>query len=139
MRAWCQRNPEKRRSQTRKALQRYKDKMGKEGMRALSHKYHRTAVGRFNQSKSLAKRRRLTWLLTREEFSALIGSSCTYCEGPLPETSLGLDRIDNSKGYEIGNVLPCCTSCNRMRNNFLTVEETMLLAQYLRQIRSRLS
>jgi hypothetical protein len=24
----------------------------------------------------------------------------------------GLDRVDNGKGYEIDNVVPCCKECN---------------------------
>ena len=24
----------------------------------------------------------------------------------------GIDRVDNNRGYEIENVVPCCTSCN---------------------------
>jgi hypothetical protein len=32
----------------------------------------------------------------------------------------GVDRIDSSKGYFIGNVVPCCSMCNRMKCNFTT-------------------
>jgi hypothetical protein len=104
-------------------------------MRAKYRAHHRTLVGRFNAAKAVAKRRKLTWLLSREDFRALIGGVCTYCDGALPVTGIGLDRIENSIGYEVGNVLPCCTYCNRMRNDFLTVEETMLLAHYLCELR----
>jgi hypothetical protein len=27
----------------------------------------------------------------------------------------GLDRVDNARGYESGNVVPCCDPCNRMK------------------------
>lgn len=36
---------------------------------------------------------------------------------------MGLDRKDNSLGYIIDNVLPCCGDCNKVRNTVLTVEE----------------
>jgi len=30
----------------------------------------------------------------------------------------GLDRADNSKGYELDNVVPCCGRCNRAKNAY---------------------
>ena len=47
-------------------------------------------------------------------------SVCHYC-GCLPQRtsygicSLGLDRLDNTKGYIRGNVVPCCGRCNTMK------------------------
>ena len=35
---------------------------------------------------------------------------------------LTLERIDNNKGYTIGNVVPCCKICNHAKNN-LTIQE----------------
>ena len=72
-----------------------------------------------------AKKRELTWDLTKQQFKALTQLPCTYC-GILPEathateklynTNLfrynGIDRVDNNKGYEISNCVPCCSICN---------------------------
>jgi hypothetical protein len=61
--------------------------------------------------------------LTRSEFEVLIASNCHYCGSP-PVTELrkkgvapgwkynGVDRLDNARGYESGNVVPCCRTCN---------------------------
>jgi hypothetical protein len=27
----------------------------------------------------------------------------------------GIDRVDSSMGYVAGNVVPCCSTCNRMK------------------------
>jgi hypothetical protein len=49
---------------------------------------------------------------------------CHYCGGMLlDETGCGLDRRNNSIGYTIENVLPCCGVCNQIRNVHLTVKE----------------
>ena len=61
--------------------------------------------------------------LTKEEFVALSSQECFYCGEPPKEVSgrhdwhprvlaNGLDRIDPSKGYLVGNVVPCCGTCN---------------------------
>lgn len=61
-----------------------------------------------------AKKRDLPYRLTREQFMSFWQKPCTYC-GDAIET-VGLDRIDNAKGYVIGNVTPCCGTCNAMKS-----------------------
>ena len=39
---------------------------------------------------------------------------CHYCGGEV-EQRLGLDRVDNAKGYVPGNVVQCCLTCNQMK------------------------
>jgi len=62
-----------------------------------------------------------------KEFERLTSSPCHYC-GALPQTISdrrpsdpylwnGLDRVDSNKGYTIDNVVPCCTICNRAKND----------------------
>lgn len=46
---------------------------------------------------------------------------CTYCGDKI--ATIGLDRIDNDKGYTVDNVVPCCGDCNWTRNNIWTYEE----------------
>ena len=52
---------------------------------------------------------------------------CHYCNYQLGQqsNSSGLDRLDSSKGYIKDNVVSCCYKCNRIKNNFLTEEETL--------------
>lgn len=51
--------------------------------------------------------------LPRDFAYKLMTKCCTYCrKPPTDECPNGLDRIDNSKGHILGNVLPCCHQCN---------------------------
>jgi len=34
----------------------------------------------------------------------------------------GIDRIDSNKGYEFGNVVPCCYHCNLAKSDYTTEE-----------------
>jgi hypothetical protein len=36
---------------------------------------------------------------------------CKYCG----QEAKGVDRVDNNKGYLIGNMVPCCWVCNKMK------------------------
>ena len=87
----------------------------------------------FGLYKKSAKERGYTFLLTADEFRFLTEQACHYC-GALPEIKFraasgtngnyygnGVDRIDNTSGYEPGNVVPCCTQCN-IAKGVLTVE-----------------
>lgn len=90
----------------------------------------------YNQTKSKAKSRKLSWDLTKEQYLAIRKQLCTYCQGSLPPSSGGLDRIDNSKGYSVDNVLPCCVACNQLRNNKLTVDEMKYVMKCLKEYRA---
>jgi hypothetical protein len=43
----------------------------------------------------------------------------------------GLDRIDSSKGYEYGNVVPCCGECNAMKSK-LPLDVFLALVERIR-------
>ena len=59
-------------------------------------------------------------------------NSCVYCG----ETdNLGLDRLDNSKGHTIDNVVACCFVCNTARANNFTHEEMLELGKTIREIK----
>lgn len=91
---------------------------------------------RFTRTKYAAVKRGLSWSLSKEDFINLISKPCHYCQDSLVNYQQGgLDRIDNSLGYEFDNVLPCCTICNKMRNEYLTVREMELVASYIKEIR----
>lgn len=74
-----------------------------------------------------AKTRGWDYSLTDEYAEHLLVSDCFYC-GSSPsvknETQSGIfvhggiDRIDSSKGYVLGNVVPACWMCNCMKNKF---------------------
>lgn len=67
---------------------------------------------RFYNLKSCAKTRGILVALTFEEYESIVSSSCHWCDGELPKTGGGIDRLDNSIGYSFDNCVPCCTQCN---------------------------
>jgi hypothetical protein len=100
----------------------------------------------YRHYKIAAKRRNHTFSLSKEEFSKLILSNCHYC-GIIPSNDKqidkarnfvsmfsynGIDRINNSKGYELGNVVPCCKTCN-LGKHTQTYEEFI---EYLERVKN---
>lgn len=86
--------------------------------------WQRVEENRFIVFKQIARRRNLEVTITLEQFKLLLNSPCYYWSSHTkPEVGSGLDRIDNSLGYHITNVLPCCTKCNISRQDNFTVEE----------------
>jgi hypothetical protein len=65
----------------------------------------------FKRYQNNAKNRSISFEITFEQFCAFWGRPCRYC-GSLIET-IGLDRMDNSRGYSLGNLFPCCYRCNQ--------------------------
>ncbi len=101
-------------------------------------RFSRTNHGKFLHSQGTAKRRDIPWRLSEEEYLAIIAVPCAYCENRLGTPVLtcgGLDRIDNTIGYELGNVVSCCAICNRLRSDLLTTDEMKSVAQLLIRLR----
>lgn len=81
-----------------------------------------------------ANERCFEFQLTKEEFSTLTLSNCHYCgvepkqvirtKTSTPYTYNGVDRADNSVGYIMSNVVPCCGICN-------LAKRTMKLEEFL--------
>lgn len=65
--------------------------------------------------KSGAKKRNISYNLTDDDVKSIISKPCVYCGKEIAE---GIDRVDSMKGYEKGNVVPCCGICNKMKNNY---------------------
>jgi hypothetical protein len=51
-----------------------------------------------------------------EIFKSLVTSACYYCNHISETETIGIDRVDNSKGYIKENCVPCCWKCNRMKH-----------------------
>lgn len=83
----------------------------------------KTPTRRYSRAKDCAKASGHQWTLTIEEYSHLITLPCYYCSGPIPETGIALDRIDNAKEYQTGNVVSCCFVCNTAKMNYFTFDE----------------
>ena len=113
--------------------------------------YHRESISKpngvaaFNELlknyRSRARRAGREFSLTEKEFRELTQRDCYYC-GAAPNTICvrvkstgsyvynGLDRIDAAKGYTLDNVVPCCSMCNRAKDDH-TREEFLSWARRL--------
>lgn len=78
------------------------------------------------QYKRHAIDRNLEWPLTDDDVKNIILQPCHYCGEEKTNCVItkhckegfyynGIDRMDNSKGYYLDNVVPCCSKCNRAK------------------------
>lgn len=87
----------------------------------------------FLQCRSGAKARDLEFRITEAEFLGLCTMRCSYCGCQPKEATYrtskkfsrkrvgtgvyahGVDRVNNSIGYVLDNLVPCCFECNKMK------------------------
>jgi hypothetical protein len=79
-----------------------------------THKYEKTPVQRYSTYQKGAIFRQLEFNLSFEQFMEFWQKPCYYC-GDLHET-IGIDRLLNSKGYIIDNIVSCCKVRNFMKH-----------------------
>jgi hypothetical protein len=80
------------------------------------------------------KKKGLVSDLTVEWFKENITSQpCTYCGST---EKIGCDRVDNNKGHNMDNVIPCCDLCNQTRSNNFTVAEMIRIGSVIKQIKA---
>ena len=91
----------------------------------------RTVSQQHGAYKASANTRDLECTLTREDIENLIFSHCFFCGSPPKRVFTlgqgqwardsvpvsGIDRIDSSAGYVLGNVLSCCSYCNYLKGD----------------------
>lgn len=88
--------------------------------------------------KTSAKLRKLKFNLNDEDFKNLLTNNCFYCN-QIPYMIVttysgsikynGIDRLDNSIGYEIENCVSCCKPCNIAKHN---INKNMIYKLYHR-------
>jgi hypothetical protein len=88
----------------------------------------------------LARKKKIFWNLSADEFHQLTQGACTYCGEPPAHKSRfyvynGIDRKDNARGYEIGNCVPCCGLCNMTKGDRYSYAEMLCLGKTVRVIR----
>lgn len=94
-----------------------------------------TVSARYSKLKSSAKNRGLEVTLTKPEYSSARVGVCYYCSGAITPTAIGLDRLDNTRGYHLDNVVACCGPCNQVRGHNLSVMEMQAVAKLLNLMR----
>ena len=76
-------------------------------------KFRASLKGRYHAYRNNAAQRGIEFTLTPEQFSSFWQQACSYCAAEIK--LVGLDRVDNKRGYESGNVVSCCSPCNYMK------------------------
>lgn len=66
-----------------------------------------------NEYHRRAGKKGVPFTLSYEEFLVYWQKPCSYCGTEI--ATIGLDRVDNAKGYESANVVPCCAHCNALK------------------------
>lgn len=93
--------------------------------------------------KDRAKKKKLKFSLSKEEFKDLISKNCEYCDS-IPSNFLkkkksnggitynGIDRLDNNKGYIKENCITACEICNKAKRDLTLKEFTEWLSKMIR-------
>lgn len=107
-------------------------KRNKDRLRIKMADYAKTPTERYRQIKRRAKIRDVGLAITKSEFIYWFNSQadvCHYCGSPLTGYENGslrgltVDRKDNTKPYELGNLALACMRCNVMKGSWLTEEQ----------------
>jgi len=112
IRKYKENNKEKIRSCNREYYKHNKKKKRKYNKKYIEE-YKQTPDYKWSVYKTSAKKRKLELNLTFEEFITFWQKPCSYCGDKI--LTIGLDRVNNMKGYSMKNVTSCCTRCNKMK------------------------
>ena len=85
-----------------------------------AREYNLSLKGKYTVYKRRAKIKDLEFTLTLEQFASFWQVPCSYCKRAVD--TIGIDRIDSSRGYVLDNCASACTRCNVMKLD-QTVEE----------------
>lgn len=111
-------------------------------------KYSKTSKGIYANLKSSCVRKKNSRLvISRKDFIEWYDSQekkCCYCNITQSDWIKGkdkrhkwykrltIDRIDNNKGYEVGNIALCCQLCNSIKNDFFSHSEMIKIGQIIK-------
>lgn len=91
---------------------RYYKEYGCDGEEYEQKHHDKSRIAKIKQG---AKDRNIEYLLTDWEVKELLHKECYYCGQPHAD---GIDRIDSKGNYFFLNCVPCCSTCNIMKNKF---------------------
>jgi hypothetical protein len=95
----------------------------------------------FTRYKDGAKLRNYAFDLSKDDFIKITQQNCHYCgcepyliNNPKSNSGKfvynGIDRVDNTKGYILDNVVPCCKRCNVAKHN-MTYDDFIKLVKQI--------
>lgn len=107
------------------AGQKHRDDARRAEKRAENHALARRPTVRYRRFVARAQKRGVPCEISFEQWRLLVlcDARCHYCDGPMPDTGCGLDRVDCRDGYVLANVVPCCGWCNVAKGMLLTHDE----------------
>jgi len=127
---------EYRQGETYKEIKRNYYKTNTEKILADNAAWRQTFKGRLLSYKRAAKKRNVDWFLSDEEFKTFWQQPCSYC-GDEIET-IGIDRVDNTKGYYLENCTPCCSTCNTMKMSLSTEDFVKKIKKIITNLKEKL-
>jgi len=107
-------NKEKEKIRSRKKYLKYK-KENPEIFKKWYRNYKDKPKAKYKGYKNNARIRGIEFKITLDEFYEFWQRPCSYCGAKIE--FIGIDRIDNTKGYIKGNLKSCCEWCNKMKMN----------------------
>jgi hypothetical protein len=95
----------------------------------------------YSRLKASAKKRNIPFDLTVSQLYSLswpvtcpiLNIPLRFNKGLVQDNSYSIDRIDNSKGYSIDNIIIISYKANRLKNNG-TIEELKLIQEFYQQL-----
>ena len=72
---------------------------------------------KFDSYKYRADSRKIKFTLTFQQFDKIVKKDCHYCKTTVVDKPMGIDRVDNKKGYILSNSVSCCWTCNRAKSD----------------------
>ena len=94
-----------------RACKRIRERNSKRRPRTIEELYHQPAYS-YCCFVSNCKRRGITVLITREQYTEIRSRPCHYCGRVNGGKVGGIDRIDPNGVYEYTNCHPSCSRCN---------------------------
>lgn len=96
----------------------------------------------YTQYSKCASKRGFSFNLTADQFLEIANQPCVYCTACATNTATrkqysvkvwcynGIDRVNSSLSYGIGNVVACCKACNAAKSD--SELSTFLAGEWLR-------
>ncbi len=89
-------------------------------------------ITRYKNYCTVDRRNKFPCTISRKDAIELMKNPCYWCRES--EAQIGLDRIDNSQGHSITNVVPCWAKCKQIRGD-IPFEAMEVLQPALKKIR----
>jgi len=94
------------------------DKERSNRLRNYKEERKKNIAGHIKEYHDNAMKRGREYVLSPAEFETIVKKPCHYCNHYKDGEVIGIDRVDNTKGYISENVVPCCWLCNKMKTTF---------------------